>query len=159
MRTLLTAASAVVVILSLAACSSPAPHVTATRSSAHTAKALASDTPDPNIAVTCAGLTELQTNLQAAETELSAGTIEDDGYAAIVNLASTNLSALSRTPNRGLVADLASLQDAISTSPPTVKGAKFNPDGATFTSAMQDAVRDCQRNDTPLVAYAPVDQG
>ncbi|WIB68926.1 MULTISPECIES: hypothetical protein [unclassified Curtobacterium] len=159
MRTLLVAITAACAVISLTGCSAAAPHHTARSAVAHSTGSAASPTPDPDIAVTCAGLTELETDLSAADSERSAGTIEDAGYAAIVDLTPTVVSGMLRTPDRGLVADLTGIQDAVASSPPTVASAQFDPDAPAFRAAMQRAQHDCAANGSPLVAYAPAGQG
>ncbi|WP_146244833.1 hypothetical protein [Curtobacterium sp. MCBD17_028] len=159
MRTLLVAVTATCAVIALTGCSTAAPHHAPRSTAAHTTRAASTPTPDPGIAVTCAGLTELETDLSAAGIERSAGTIQDAGYAAIVNLTPTVVSGMLRTPNRGLVADLTSIQDAIASSPPVVASAQFDPDAPAFSAGMQRAQRDCAANGTPLVADAPAGQG
>lgn len=161
MRNLLTVTAAAVALIALAGCAGTATHTAASNppKTTQVAAARASSTTDPNVAVTCSGLSELQSNLSIATLGKSAGTLNDDGYAAIVNLTPTTLSGLLRTPNVGLSPDLTALQDAVTASTPTVPTATFNPEASAFTNAMQQATADCKKNGTPLVAYAPAGQG
>ncbi|MBT2501061.1 hypothetical protein [Curtobacterium sp. ISL-83] len=161
MRILLTAMTAVAALVALAGCVGTAPHI-ADHTPASTAKVAtpkAKHAPDQGVAVTCSGLSELQSNLSIATLGRSAGTLRDDGYAAIINLTPTTLSGLLRTPNVGLSPDLVALQDAVNNSPSTVASTKFDPDAAPFTGALRQAAADCEKNGTPLVAYAPAGQG
>ncbi|GAA4481339.1 hypothetical protein GCM10023171_09680 [Microbacterium panaciterrae] len=93
-------------------------------------------TEDSGIAVTCSAVSAIQTAINGAMTERTAGTLTDAQFAGIVNLIPFQLKGITQRPDAGLRDEIASLIADTAHTAPIVAGASFNPDGAPFRDDM-----------------------
>lgn len=114
---------------------------------------------DPEVSVTCAAISSIDTAVNGAITERGTGKLTDAGYAAIVNLLPYQLKGIAQRPDAGLQRELSALITDTTTTPSIVAGASFNPDGVPFRDDFVAIHKACDSNGTPTFAIATTPAG
>jgi hypothetical protein len=114
---------------------------------------------DPEISVTCAAISSIDTAVNGAITERGTGKLTDTGYAAIVNLLPYQLKGIAQRPDAGLQHELSVLITDTTKTPSIVAGASFNPDGVPFRDDFEAIHKACDANGTPTFAIATTPAG
>jgi hypothetical protein len=146
------AAGLLLVAAVLGGCTAAAPTHTASPTSEPRAASEIS-TEHSNIALTCSVMSTVQTSVANAVVWRGRGQLDDSGLAGVIITIPAALSGLLRNPNAGLQSEVRVAGQAVKSSPPSIAGAVFDPNGADFEAALASIASACAANNTKIIVY------
>jgi hypothetical protein len=98
-------------------------------------------------------MSTVQTSVANAVVWRGRGQLDDSGLAGVINIIPAALSGLLRNPNAGLQSEVRVAGQAVKSSPPSIAGAVFDPNGADFEAALASIASACAANNTKIIVY------